>query len=116
MINEMIRYQGHQRAYKYSMEAMVNRYLGKKYTQILKELTGYTITKDIRTTYTLGVPLTIEQVQYAAADIYLTYKIYEQQCRWLWKPHFKLTSKLENKFTIVLAAIELKGMPFNREM
>jgi len=113
MINEMIKYQGFQRQIKYSMEALTKRYLKIKYEKLIYQITGFEISKDIRTTYSNDKPLSFEQIYYAAADIYITYKIFMQQSKWLYKRIYSLTSKLENKFTIVLAAIELAGMPFS---
>ena len=118
MINEMVLHQGKKTPKGfYSLEAMARRYLNYEFdppeqTVLWDHLA---LKKNIRTTFSLTEPFTKAQVFYGAADVILPFKISRIQDELVRKHGFETATKLENKFTPVLAEIELAGMPFNVE-
>lgn len=91
---------------KFSLEALVNRYLGK------------TVDKTTRLEFTKigNKPFSLRQIKYGAEDIIHPTLIYEQQKIQIKEKGVTACVRLENKFIAVLGDIELKGMCFNKEI
>jgi len=73
------------------------------------------ITKTIRTTFNLSTPISEAQYAYAALDVELTHKLYEVTRKLLIQNNLYRTAIFENFYVLVLADMELQGIPFDRE-
>lgn len=126
MICERILYNGY--LHSYSLKALMGRYLGAKGVEELSlfnsdsffddEVDMY-VDKSTRMQFVNwgDKPFTSQQILYAVDDIIAPLRIYKEQIKGriidgeVWNP--KLAFKLENKFTQILAYIELVGMPID---
>ena len=111
--------------YRFSLEAMAERYLGVK-PVVQKDLFTPEEEEDVDSVYidkstrlgfiTIGERLFTEtQILYGTDDILYPILIKEQQTKG-WNSYNPVElHKLENKFTLVLADIEYQGMAFDRK-
>lgn len=112
--------------YRFSLEALANRYLGVKPLEKQKELFTQDEEEDPDTVYidksirmgflTIGdKPFTEAQILYGADDIVYPLQIRNYQLKGTGAYNPTEVHKLENEFCLVLADIELKGMTFSKE-
>lgn len=106
----------------YSVEKMAERYLGIKSAKDNDLFNPFEededfVDKSIRMQFIEwgDKPFTTKQIQYGADDITIPFKIMEIQKRGRrgWKP--EICWDIENRFCLVLADIELKGLTFDPE-
>lgn len=95
----------------YSLKGTFERYFKNSHENPYNEEDG--TAKDIRLTFSSKEVLTEEQIRYAALDVITTSMVYNKQLEHLRKEKLEETSKFENKFTRVLAEMELTGMPLD---
>lgn len=90
----------------YSLESIYNRYFERYGVATLFDLG---LDKSINKTFKLG-ELTYLQIAYAKKDVEILFPIYEKQIKLIDQYDLWYTIDLENRFTVLLADIELTGM------
>lgn len=100
----------------YSMAGMAKRYLGYNFANP-KQLTLFEdgVSKDTRLEFRdIGMsPFTIAQIKYGAGDLIIPLKINVVQQQLIKQMNLQNTVQLENDYCLVVADMELNGMPFN---
>ena len=76
---------------------------------------GVTLDKSVRETFADGGPITAEQVRYAADDAAATLGVFEQQWRELVGHGLTRVAQLEFAALPVMAAMQLRGVPFDAD-
>jgi DNA polymerase I len=74
---------------------------------------GVTLDKSVRETFADGGPITAEQIRYAADDAAATLAVFEQQWRELVGHGLTRIAQLEFGALPVMAAMQLRGVPFD---
>ena len=74
---------------------------------------GVTLDKSVRSTFADGGPITAEQIRYAADDAAATLGVFEQQWRELVGHGLTRVAQLEFGALPVMAAMQLRGVPFD---
>lgn len=114
MLGEHIRYTGlHQEKGFYSLEETLARYTGLRPYGNQLELFKPWIPKKLRNEIGAMDKFDLAAVTYGCQDIISTDLVYQLQLKYLTENNLLRVSKLENKFVLVLADMELAGMPLN---
>lgn len=121
MVAEMVLHQGRNTPKGfYGLQGMSKRYLNYQYYSV-KQLAlwpEYSLKKNIRTEFSsVGMkPFTRTQIYYGATDVSLPIMIKKLQLQKIKEHELEQCLLLENRFTVVLAEMELKGFYLDPDM
>jgi DNA polymerase I-like protein with 3'-5' exonuclease and polymerase domains len=101
---------------RFSLEGLVRRFVDEYAYTNQGDLFDYVTTKDIRKEFQFATKFTKEQVAYACKDVEYTYALYKVLYdRLVGEGLLDTYELIEKPFTLVLADMELTGLPLNRE-
>lgn len=101
---------------RFSLEGLTRRFVDEFAYTNQGDLFDYITTKDIRKEFQFATKFTPEQVAYACKDVEYTYALYKKLYPRLVEEELLNTYELvEKPFILVLADMELTGLPLNRE-
>lgn len=100
----------------YSLKETINRWIDPYAYGAQLDLFRPPVTKQLRKGFSMsGGPFKLEEVFYGALDAFYTYHLFYNQLKRIDLQELKETVDLENKFALVVAEMELAGIPFDPE-